>query len=187
MKSKLLIAAAATTVAGSATGLALADDLPLVAQGASPAAPKQTHSDKWKHDHNRLLGRHVRLTRKLDGDQAARHVMREHASWSNGHLSAANKVLRRQLEAHKAATASSASTAAVPAILQRIAQCESGGNPHAVDASGTYRGKYQFDMQTWQANGGSGDPASAPEAEQDRMAMKLYQARGTQPWPVCGR
>ena len=42
MKSKLLIAAAATTVAGSATGLALADDLPLVAQGASPAAPKQT-------------------------------------------------------------------------------------------------------------------------------------------------
>src|SRR5215217_5465509 len=34
----------------------------------------------------------------------------------------------------------------VPAVLQRIAQCESGGNPSAVSADGRYRGKYQFDM-----------------------------------------
>ena len=184
MKSKLLIAATAATVTGSATGLALAADLPIVDQGASPAPAKKVHTDAWKHDHNRLLGRHVRLVRKLHGDKAARRAMREHSDWSNRHLSRANKALRRQLKAH---SATAASTVAVPAILQRIAQCESGGNPHAVDASGTYRGKYQFDMQTWRANGGSGDPASAPEAEQDRMAMKLYQARGTQPWPVCGR
>jgi hypothetical protein len=182
MKSQLLIAAAATTVAGSATGLALAADLPIVNNGPSPA--KQTRSDAWKHDHNRLLGRHVRLIRKLHGDKAARHALREHSDWSNRHLSVANKALRRELKAH---TANAASTVAVPAILQRIAQCESGGNPHAIDASGTYRGKYQFDYQTWHANGGTGDPASAPESEQDRIAMKLYQSRGTQPWPVCGR
>jgi hypothetical protein len=179
MKSKLFIATAATALTGSVTGLALAADLPI--PGPSPAPAAKTHSAAWKHDHNRLLGRHVRLTRKLHGDKAARHAMREHSDWSNGHLSAANKVLRRQVKAHSAA-----STVAVPAILQRIAQCESGGNPHAIDASGTYRGKYQFDMQTWHANGGSGDPAAASEAEQDRIAMKLYQARGTQPWPVCG-
>jgi hypothetical protein len=67
-----------------------------------------------------------------------------------------------------------------------IAQCESGGDPTAVSAGGTYRGKWQFDYQTWNAYGGSGDPAAASEAEQDRIAGKLYAARGSAPWPVCG-
>jgi peptidoglycan hydrolase-like protein with peptidoglycan-binding domain len=70
--------------------------------------------------------------------------------------------------------------------LQRIAQCESGGVPTAVSAGGTYRGKYQFSRATWRALGGSGDPAAAPEAEQDRVAAKLYARRGSTPWPVCG-
>jgi hypothetical protein len=71
--------------------------------------------------------------------------------------------------------------------LQAIAACESGGNPSAVDASGTYRGKYQFDYGTWASVGGSGDPAAAPEAEQDARAAELLQRSGTNPWPVCGR
>jgi hypothetical protein len=74
----------------------------------------------------------------------------------------------------------------VPATLQRIAQCESGGDPHAISSDGTYRGKYQFDRQTWQAMGGHGDPARASEAEQDRRAVALYRDRGTSPWPACG-
>lgn len=83
------------------------------------------------------------------------------------------------------------SSAAAPdgdagATLRRIAQCESGGNPSAVSADGTYRGKYQFDRETWRAMGGSGDPADAPEAEQDRIAAALLAQRGTAPWPVCG-
>jgi lysozyme family protein len=69
--------------------------------------------------------------------------------------------------------------------LQRIAQCESGGNPSAVSASGAYRGKYQFDRATWEAYGGSGDPVQATEAEQDQVAAKLLAARGTTPWPNC--
>ena len=76
----------------------------------------------------------------------------------------------------------------VPAILQRIAECESGGDPTAVSSSGQYRGKYQFSRETWRRNGGSGDdPAAASEAEQDRVALKLYRAEGTDPWPTCGR
>src|SRR5215218_7149985 len=74
----------------------------------------------------------------------------------------------------------------VPSTLERIAQCESGGNPRAVSSDGTYRGKYQFDRQTWQAMGGHGDPARASEAEQDRRALALYRDRGTSPWPACG-
>ncbi len=73
----------------------------------------------------------------------------------------------------------------VPAQLQRIAQCESGGNPRAVSPDGTYRGKYQFDMETWRGLGGTGDPAEAPESEQDRLAVKLYRQRGTAPWGNC--
>jgi hypothetical protein len=73
----------------------------------------------------------------------------------------------------------------VPAKLQRIAQCESGGNPRAVSPDGTYRGKYQFDQQTWEAMGGSGDPAEAPESVQDRLAVKLYNQRGSAPWGRC--
>jgi peptidoglycan hydrolase-like protein with peptidoglycan-binding domain len=74
----------------------------------------------------------------------------------------------------------------VPSALDRIAQCESGGNPQAVSSDGTYRGKYQFDRQTWRAMGGHGDPARASEGEQDHRALALYRARGTSPWPACG-
>src|SRR3954465_8686497 len=62
-------------------------------------------------------------------------------------------------------------TAKAPAggPLARIASCESGGNPHPVNPHGHY-GKYQFDMQTWASVGGSGNPANASEAEQDKRA-----------------
>jgi soluble lytic murein transglycosylase-like protein len=70
--------------------------------------------------------------------------------------------------------------------LQAIAACESGGDPTAVSADGTYHGLYQFDYGTWASVGGSGDPASAPEAEQDYRAALLYSRGGSSPWPICG-
>jgi hypothetical protein len=80
----------------------------------------------------------------------------------------------------------SAAGSAPSSALARIAACESGGSPTAVSADGQYRGKYQFSRATWRAMGGSGDPAAAPEAEQDRLAAQLYAQRGAAPWPVCG-
>jgi hypothetical protein len=70
--------------------------------------------------------------------------------------------------------------------LEAIASCESGGDPAAVSADGTYRGKYQFDYGTWESVGGHGDPAAAPAAEQDYRAALLYSRSGSSPWPVCG-
>ena len=108
---------------------------------------------------------------------------------------AAERALLRRAEpsapAPSAPTVEAAPAPAAPAggvsdALARIAQCESGGNPRAVSASGQYRGKYQFDLGTWQSLGGSGDPAAATEAEQDRIAALLYARRGPAPWPVCG-
>jgi peptidoglycan hydrolase-like protein with peptidoglycan-binding domain len=84
-------------------------------------------------------------------------------------------------------SSSGAAAAAPNATLAKIAACESGGNPAAVSPTGQYRGKYQFSRATWREYGGTGDPAAAPEAEQDRIAAALYAARGTSPWPVCGR
>jgi soluble lytic murein transglycosylase-like protein len=72
------------------------------------------------------------------------------------------------------------------ATLNAIAACESGGNPTAISSGGTYRGKYQFDYGTWESVGGHGDPAAAPEAEQDYRAALLYSRSGSSPWPVCG-
>lgn len=74
----------------------------------------------------------------------------------------------------------------VSATLDRIAQCESGGDPTAVSPDGQYRGKYQFHPDTWAALGGQGDPAAAPESEQDRLAAILLRQQGASPWPVCG-
>ncbi len=70
--------------------------------------------------------------------------------------------------------------------LESIASCESGGDPTATSSDGSYRGKYQFDYGTWESVGGSGDPAAAPEEEQDYRAALLYSQAGSSPWPVCG-
>ena len=74
----------------------------------------------------------------------------------------------------------------VPSYLQAIAECESHGDPHAIGGGGTFRGKYQFTYGTWAGVGGSGDPAAAPEAEQDMRAAMLYERSGPGQWPVCG-
>ncbi len=74
----------------------------------------------------------------------------------------------------------------IPPQLEAIAACESGGDPTAVSSTGTYRGKYQFSVATWQGVGGSGDPAAASEAEQDYRAALLYNRSGPGQWPVCG-
>jgi hypothetical protein len=100
---------------------------------------------------------------------------------------------RRQEHAQQASpvgggggVASPESVGVSSATLEAIASCESGGDPTAVSADGTYRGKYQFDYGTWASVGGSGDPAVASEAEQDYRAALLYARGGSSPWPICG-
>ena len=104
---------------------------------------------------------------------------------------AVERVLRTVERAHDRKVARrrarrAAARVATPPHLQAIAACESGGNPAAIGGGGLYRGKYQFDRGTWAAVGGSGDPAAAPEAEQDRRAAILYARAGASPWPTCG-
>jgi hypothetical protein len=88
--------------------------------------------------------------------------------------------------ADRAAKAAATEQGASP-LLEAIALCESGGDPTLVSDSGRYRGKYQFDRETWRSVGGKGDPAAASEAEQDRRASKLMAQRGSSPWPICAQ
>jgi len=94
---------------------------------------------------------------------------------------------KRQLRVARQRANPESKPVAVPAHLQAIAHCESGGDPTAIGGNGLYRGKYQFSIATWQAVGGTGDPAAAPEAEQDRRAIILYNTSGPGQWPVCSQ
>jgi hypothetical protein len=99
-----------------------------------------------------------------------------------------NRKLRaeRRQRQRKMRRSAFAATGVSMATLESIAACESGGDPAIVSSDGTYRGKYQFDYGTWESVGGSGDPAAAPEAEQDYRAALLYSRSGSSPWPICG-
>ena len=127
--------------------------------------------------------------RRLRGDSPAE--LRHELSQSRRELRRAKRAVaapQGTATSAPAATGTAAPTgAAAPPHLEAIAACESGGDPGAVDASGTYRGKYQFDMSTWSSVGGTGDPAAASEAEQDARAAQLYAQSGSTPWPVCGQ
>ena len=79
-------------------------------------------------------------------------------------------------------------TARIPNEVRwdRVARCESGGRLDAHSPSGRYHGLVQFDLKTWQGNGGSGDPHYQSKREQYRVAENLRRARGLSPWPNCG-
>ncbi len=75
-----------------------------------------------------------------------------------------------------------------------LRHCESSGQYDRLNPNGRYRGAYQFSRATWdwiaskvnQALLG-GDPAAASPADQDAMAVALYDQEGAKPWPQCGR
>ena len=79
-----------------------------------------------------------------------------------------------------------------------LRRCESTNNYQAVSPSGTYRGAYQFSQATWDFISGISahvevhhlfglDPINASPAEQDLMALTLYNYWGRGQWPECGR
>ena len=69
-----------------------------------------------------------------------------------------------------------------------VANCESGGN-WAINTGNGYYGGLQFDISTWLANGGgayASRPDLATREQQIAVATRVYNARGSSPWPVCG-
>ena len=128
-----------------------------------------------KQRYERLRGGRLTRSERRHRREILHRLTTYHVRVKNLHLSRDIRELRALL------------TPDIPIQLEAIARCESGGDPHAVSASGTYRGKYQFSFATWSTVGGRGDPAEAPEPEQDHRAAMLYHRHGPGQWPVCGR
>lgn len=68
----------------------------------------------------------------------------------------------------------------------QIAECESGGD-WSTDTGNGYSGGLQFNQQTWEANGGSGNPADASRDEQIRVAENVQDSQGWGAWPECSQ
>jgi hypothetical protein len=139
-----------------------------------------------------LVARDVALARKVarvEGHRLAPDYRSTARSWSYTKLKRHHRHLRRELRAARRARAQAREAArqahSASPQLEAIAACESGGNPSTDTGNGFY-GKYQFTLATWQAVGGSGNPAQASEAEQDRRAAALLAQAGPGQWPVCG-
>jgi uncharacterized protein YabE (DUF348 family) len=106
------------------------------------------------------------------------------------------KVIDRQVVRTPTTEIEKVGTKKVPAVVSNgdgldwdaVAACESGGD-WSINTGNGYYGGLQFDSSTWLANGGG---AYAPRAdlatreEQIAIATKIYDSRGSSPWPVCG-
>ena len=199
-----LIAVISVGVAAAAPAVAISAKEPSSAQSRGPAQSAvtdphrpigpvpiiETANGHDKH-HIRLVKRYKVLRNRLNRLVAARdgrprprpaHAGNR-ARWPDGKLERTLRQLRKRI---RGVRGNLRVTVAVRGVLDRIAACESHGNPRAIGGGGAFRGKYQFTYGTWASVGGKGDPASAPESEQDRRAAILLQRTGGSAWPVCG-
>jgi transglycosylase-like protein len=200
-----LIAVLSVGVAAAAPAVAISAHEPSSAQSRGPAhgvvtdphrpigpVPiTQTANADDKH-HKQLVKRFLRLRKRLNhliAERGARRTPksvhgRGLAGWSDTGLRHAIRHMHKRIRRiHDELRA----TSAVRGELERIAACESQGNPRAIGGGGAFRGKYQFTYETWASVGGRGDPAAAPAFEQDRRAAILLRREGGSPWPVCSR
>lgn len=116
-------------------------------------------------------------------------------------LAAAQQAAAQQAAQQRAASAAaqppgggavvaSTSAPALNSFLRCVVQAESGGNYGAVSPTGQYMGAFQFSQPTWnEAALLAGRPTlvgvrpnQASVADQDDLAIALYQADGEQPW-----
>ena len=80
--------------------------------------------------------------------------------------------------------AATPANAASGSTWDQLAQCESGGN-WAINTGNGYYGGLQFNLGTWQANGGAGNPASASREAQIAVAERVLASQGWGAWPAC--
>ena len=77
-----------------------------------------------------------------------------------------------------------AANAADDSTWDALAECESGGD-WSINTGNGYYGGLQFSLPTWEANGGTGNPADASRAEQIRVAENVLATQGWGAWPSC--
>ena len=194
MRLRTLGAVCATCAVSASTSTAVAQSPTPLTPAATP--PVKTPGDLTAGAKRQLIERHMFMAGKLarlNGDPLSRTQRSRKRGALHGfslpRLRLANRRVASDVREARAEIRErrhgGAPNVPIPPVLDSIAQCESHGDPRAISAGGTYRGKYQFDRQTWRSMGGKGDPARASETEQDRRALARDRARGPSPWPNC--
>ncbi len=103
---------------------------------------------------------------------------------------AAAAAAARSQTSRASSTSTSSGDPSLPPFLQCALQAESSGNYGALSPGGTFMGGFQFSQPTWnQAAGLAGmsqlvnvPPNQATPAQQNDLAIALYNADGQQPW-----
>ena len=91
-------------------------------------------------------------------------------------------IVRVGTKAEAAANFASGST-----VWDQLAECESGGN-WAINTGNGYYGGLQFNLDTWQAYGGTGYPHENSRETQIAVATRLRDANGGYgAWPHCSQ
>lgn len=183
---KLALLAAGATLALGGTATALAADVPVLDRNQLELSLDTAETRQQYHDaYDQAQRFNVEPGRNIATGVARAPELEVELAALNGQVANA-KAKQKVEEESEPKIGTPESVGVSQATLESIAACESGGDPTVVDASGTYHGKYQFDVGTWASVGGSGLPSEAPEAEQDYRAALLYSQSGSTPWPVCG-
>ena len=188
MRFRTLWPAAIVAAAVAApVGIALAAAQPAPTPAAvspslhAPLAGHATASSAMRDaGRGRLARQHLTLARRYDaltGRHTARRAERRALRLRPARLRALNRELRSDVNELDIP---------IPAVLKKVAECESHNDPKAIGGGGSFRGLLQFMQSTWESTGGKGDPTDAPREEQLRRGAILMARSGSSPWPVCG-
>lgn len=148
------------------------------------------------------LGRAQQVTAQLSSQQAMVNGQLAEAIAAERALEAAAAAATRQAAAAAATRQAEAASVGTPApavalsdpplppFLQCALQVESSGNYQAVSPNGQYMGGFQFLQSTWNLAAQLAGlpqligvpPNQASKAEQDTLAVALYNAEGERPW-----
>jgi Transglycosylase-like domain len=167
------IALAATDSAPGSTTVSPALHAPLVGHATAASAMRDAGRGRLAREHVALARRYDALTGRHTARRAGRRALR----LSPTRLRSLNRELRTEVKELDIP---------IPAVLHRVAECESHNNPKSIGGGGAFRGLLQFMQSTWESTGGKGDPAKAPREEQLRRGAILMAHSGSSPWPVCG-
>lgn len=191
----VLISGVGAGLAVTATGTASAAGDYTVKKGDTLSEIAQRYNTDWhrlakinglRNPDLILVGQQLTLTKPAVPGKHTRKTHSDNVAKSSPKHAKARHSKPTRSASPRPATKPSSSKANMSAAWRKVAQCESSGNPRAVNPAGYY-GLFQFDLRTWRSVGGHGNPINASAAEQYMRAKKLYAQRGASPWPVCGR